>query len=113
MMITAAFEAPTVVAGLNDIAMVGQAVEQRGGHLGIAEHAGPFAEGEVGGDNDRGAFVKPANKVEQELTAGLSEREIAEFVEDKKSMRVRCSASRPWRPLRVSISSRLTRSTTL
>jgi len=34
-MITAAFEAPTVVAGLDDIAMVGQAVEQRGGHLGI------------------------------------------------------------------------------
>ncbi len=25
--------------------LVGQAVEQRGGHLGIAEHAGPFAEG--------------------------------------------------------------------
>lgn len=25
--------------------LVGQAVDQRGGHLGIAEHAGPFAEG--------------------------------------------------------------------
>ena len=50
-MITAAFEAPTVVAGFNDIAMVGQGVEQRGGHLGIAEHARPFAEGEVGISN--------------------------------------------------------------
>ena len=63
-MITAAFEAPAVIAGLDDIAMVGQAIEQRGGHLGIAEHAGPFAEGEVGGDDDRGALVEPANKVE-------------------------------------------------
>ena len=53
-MITAAFEAPAVIAGLDDIAMVGQAIEQRGGHRGIAEHVGPFAEGEVGGDNDRG-----------------------------------------------------------
>jgi hypothetical protein len=83
-MITAAFEAPTVVAGLDDIAMVGQAVEQRGGHLGIAEHAGPFAESEVGGDNDRGAFVEPTNKVEQELATRLGEREIAEFVEDNE-----------------------------
>ena len=64
--------------------MVGQAVEQRGGHLGIAEHAGPFAEGEVGCDNDRGAFVEATNKVEQELATGLSEWEIAEFVEDNE-----------------------------
>jgi hypothetical protein len=27
--------------------MMGQAIEQCGGHLGTAEHAGPFAEGEV------------------------------------------------------------------
>jgi hypothetical protein len=56
-MIITAFEAPTVVAGLDDVAMVGQAVEQRSSHLGVAEHAGPFAEGEVGGDNDRGASL--------------------------------------------------------
>jgi hypothetical protein len=59
--IITAFEAPTVVAGLDDIAMVGQAVEQRSGHLSIAEHAGPFAEGEVGGGNDRSAFVEPTD----------------------------------------------------
>ena len=64
MMITTIFEAPAVVAGLDDIAMVSQAVEQRGGHLGVAEYAGPFAEGEVSGDNDRGAFVEPTDKVE-------------------------------------------------
>jgi hypothetical protein len=32
-----AFEPPTVVAGLNDIAVVGQTIEQRGRHLGVAE----------------------------------------------------------------------------
>ena len=59
-----------------------EAIEQRRRHLGIAEHAGPFAEGEVGGDDDRGALVEPTDEVEQELSAGLGERQIAEFVED-------------------------------
>ena len=39
--------------------MVGQAIEQRGRHLGVAEHARPLAEGEVRGDDDGGAL--PAN----------------------------------------------------
>ena len=82
VIVVAALEAPAVVAGLDDIAVVGQAIEQRGRHLGIAEHARPFAEGEIGGDDDRGALVEPADEVEQELAAGLSERQIAEFVED-------------------------------
>ena len=43
---------------------MGQAVEQRGDHLGVAEHAGPFAESQVGGDDDGGAFVEPTNEVE-------------------------------------------------
>jgi hypothetical protein len=34
---------------------MGEAVEQRGRHLGIAEHARPFAEGEICGDDDRAA----------------------------------------------------------
>ena len=32
-------------------------IEQCGGHLGIAEDGGPFSEGQVGGDDDRGALV--------------------------------------------------------
>jgi len=59
-----------------------QAVEQRGSLLGVAEHGRPFAEGEVGGDDDGGALVKPADQMEQQLAAGLRERQIAEFVED-------------------------------
>src|ERR1700734_1925218 len=62
--------------------MVSQAVEQRGGHLGITEHAGPFAERKVGGDDDRRALIEPADEMEQKLAAGLSERQVAEFVED-------------------------------
>ena len=43
-------ETIAVIAGFDDVAMVGQAVEQRGGHLGVVEDPGPFTEGEIGGD---------------------------------------------------------------
>ena len=61
---------------------MGESIEQRGGHLRIAEDARPFAEREVGRDDDRGALVETADEVEQQLPAGLREGEIAEFVED-------------------------------
>src|SRR5205807_4320030 len=41
-----------------------------------------FPEGEVRGDEERGAFVEPADEVEEQLATGLGERQIAEFVED-------------------------------
>ena len=44
--LTAVFEAPAVVAGLDDIAVMGDAVEQSRGHLGIAERRRPLPEGE-------------------------------------------------------------------
>jgi hypothetical protein len=39
---------------------MGEAVEQPGGHLWIAEHARQFAEGEIGRDDDRGALLARA-----------------------------------------------------
>ena len=77
-------EAPAFVAGFDDLAVVCQAVEQRGGHLRVAEDGGPFAKGEIGRDDDRGPLVKLADQVEQELSAGLGERKIAKFVEDQE-----------------------------
>lgn len=35
-------------------------------------------------DDDRGTLVEPADEVEQELTSGLRERQIAKFAEDDK-----------------------------
>ena len=74
-------EPPAFVAGLDDIAVVREAIEECGGHLCIAEDAGPFAEGEVGGDDDRGPLVVPTDEMEEQLAAGLGEGQIAEFVE--------------------------------
>ena len=82
MIVFAALEAPAVVSGFDDVAVMGQAIEQRGRHLGVREDARPFPEGQIGGHQHRGALVEPADEVEQELAAGLSEGQIAEFVEN-------------------------------
>ncbi len=67
---TAVLEAPALVAGLDDVAVVGQAVEHGGGHLGIAEHLGPVGEGQVGGDQQRRVLIEFADQVEQQLPPG-------------------------------------------
>ena len=56
---------------------MGKPVEKCGGHLGVAEDAGPFAECEVGGDDDRGALVEAADQMEEQLPSGLGEGQIA------------------------------------
>ncbi|PZR80253.1 MAG: hypothetical protein DI537_39855 [Stutzerimonas stutzeri] len=61
--------------------MMCNAVEQGGGHLGIPEHGRPFAEGQVGRDDDAGAFVELADQVEQELAARARERQISKLIE--------------------------------
>ncbi len=61
--------------------MMRQSVEQRGRHLGVAKNARPFAECEICRHDHRGLLVEPADQVEQQLPAGLCERQIAEFVE--------------------------------
>jgi hypothetical protein len=35
-----------------DVALVGQAIEQRCGHLGVCEDARPFAESQIRGHDD-------------------------------------------------------------
>jgi hypothetical protein len=55
----ACFEAEAVVSGLQDVAAVGQAVEECGRHLGIAKDRGPFAEAQVRGDTRPDALAMP------------------------------------------------------
>lgn len=49
--------------------MVCQAIEESGGHFGVAEDGGPFAEAQIGGDDDTGALVELAKQVEQQGSA--------------------------------------------
>jgi len=46
-------EAEAVVAGFQDVAVVGEAIQQGGRHLGITEDTGPLAEVQIGGEAPR------------------------------------------------------------
>ena len=59
---------------------MGEAVEERGGHLGVAEDGRPFADGEFGGDDDGGLLIEPADQVDEELPSGLGKRQVAELM---------------------------------
>src|SRR5262249_21675894 len=78
----AVLAAPAVVTGLNDVAVMGEAIEERGRHFGIAEHAGPFGEVEVGRHDNGRALVEPADQVEQQLATRLRKGEVPELIDD-------------------------------
>ena len=63
---TTVSKAIRLVAGLDDVAVVGESVEQRGGHLGVAEYAGPFAEGQIGGDHHAGVLIEFREQMEEQ-----------------------------------------------
>ena len=63
-------DAPTVVSGLDDVTVMGDPVQQGRGHLTVPEDLRPFAEGQVGGDVQRGALIEFGEQVEEELTPG-------------------------------------------
>ena len=63
------FEAEAVVSGLQNVAAVGEAVEECGRHLGIAEDRCPFAEAQVRVDDDARAFVELAQQMEEQCAA--------------------------------------------
>ena len=75
-------EALEVVTSLDNVAVVGNAVEQGGRHLGIAEDLDLLGEGEMGGDDQAGTLVELADEVEEERTAGLRKRQVTELIED-------------------------------
>src|SRR3954451_11637919 len=52
-----AFEAVAVALEREDLAVVDESVDHRGGGHVVAEDLAPGAEGLVGGDDHRGAFV--------------------------------------------------------
>ena len=57
-------------------------VEKRRCHLCITEDLRPFTEAEVGRDDDAGALIEFAQKVEQQCAAGRAEWQVAKLVED-------------------------------
>lgn len=46
-----------LVVGLDDMVVMRQPVEEGRRHIGVAEHAGPFTERQVGRGHGAGAFI--------------------------------------------------------
>jgi hypothetical protein len=63
-------ESPGVVSGFDDMAMMSEPVKQSGGHFGIAEDTGPFAEAQAGSDDHAGVLIEFAEQMEQQGSAG-------------------------------------------
>jgi hypothetical protein len=61
--------------------VVGEAIEQRGGHLRVAEHLGPLGEVQVGRDHHARMLVELREQVEQQSASGLAEGQVSELVD--------------------------------
>ncbi len=72
----------TLVAGFDDVAVVSEPIQQGSSQLGVAKHARPFGEAQVGGDHHTGVLVELGQQVKQQRPAGLAERQIAQFIEN-------------------------------
>lgn len=64
-------DAVALVARLDDVAVMGQAIEQRGRHLRVAEHARTLCEVEAGDDHHAGVFVEATQQMEEQCASGL------------------------------------------
>ena len=58
-------EAIRLVAGLHNVAVMREAIEQRRGHLRIDKDAGPFGEDEVCRDDHAGVFIELREQVKR------------------------------------------------
>jgi hypothetical protein len=75
-------EAEAVVPSFKNVTAMGETVEQGSRHLRLAEHGCPFAEAEIGRDDDAGTLVELAQQMEEQRSAGGAERQVAKLVED-------------------------------
>lgn len=76
-------EAPALVTGnVEDVRLVSQTVDDGTGEDGILEKGLPVLEGEVGGDDNAAFAVAVGEQVEQQLTAGLVEGYVTQFIQN-------------------------------
>ena len=66
----AALEAVALAVHLQDVHVVGEAVQQRPGAPFLSEDLGPLVEGQVGGEQDGAPFVALAEDLEEQFRAG-------------------------------------------
>jgi len=63
------------------VGVEGDAVDDGGDEAGVGEDGAPFAEGQVGGDGDGGAFFAFGDDLEEQFGSPGVDVDVAEFVE--------------------------------
>src|SRR5260370_16134627 len=71
-------------AGLDDVGVGGEPVDDRGAQPGIGEGGGPLAERGVGRDRDGGFLFPFGEDLEQQLGAAAVQPDVAELVQAQK-----------------------------
>ena len=74
-------EAVGLSAGFEDVGVEGDAVDDGGDQAGVGEDCAPFAEGQVGGDGDGGAFLAFGDDLEEQFGSAGVDVDVAELVE--------------------------------
>ena len=64
------------------VAMMGQPVQQRRRHLAITTDIAPLAKYQIGRDHHTGRFIQCVEQMAQQSSAGLTKRQIPQFIED-------------------------------
>ena len=80
----AALEAVAVAVHLQDVHVVGEAVQQCPGEPFRAKDLGSLVEGKVGGDQDGAPFVASAEDLEEQFRPGGGQRYEPQFVDDEQ-----------------------------
>ena len=78
------FEAEAFAIHLEDMAMVGESIQQSRSHAFALEDMIPIAERQVAGDQQAAAFIAIGEDLEQQFGSRAAEREVAEFVHDQQ-----------------------------
>jgi hypothetical protein len=77
----AVFESVAVALEADDLGVVDESVDHRGGDDVVAEDFAPAAEGFVGRDDQRGAFVAGGDELEEQVRGLGFERDVADLVD--------------------------------
>jgi len=67
-------QSPVLVSRLDDLTVMGDAVQKRRRHLGVPEDLRPFAKAQVGGNHHRRLLVELWQQKKEQLPAGSGER---------------------------------------
>ena len=78
-------EAVAVAVHLQDVDVVGEAVQQRSVQPLRAEDLGPFVEGQGGGHHDGVPIVALAEDLEEQVRSGEGQGHVAQFVDDQQA----------------------------